>query len=149
MKFKTRFLIKLQRSLRPIAHFYTDFRNSSRIREIVKDKFPLLELNEESIVFDLGLNRGRFSLALAPTKAFIIAFEPNPFVFSHAVKILSKWNNIVLFQAAVVAKRGVYDLYFHKFHSQDPVGFSISSSLAKDKTNVNFSDHVKVVGLEF
>jgi FkbM family methyltransferase len=106
-----------------------------------------LKLSQESVVFDIGLNRGRFSLAFAATGASIIGLEPNPYVFRNAVKILSKFRNMHLLQAAAVSEPGIYKLYFHINHKMDPIGFSISSSLKSKKTNIDIGHFHNVVGL--
>jgi FkbM family methyltransferase len=141
-------LIHFQRITRPLAHHYTDRKNANRIRKKVYREFPELEFSQESVIFDLGLNRGRFSLAFASTGASIIGLEPNPYVFQNAVKLLSKFRNIHLFQAAAVSKTGVYKLYFHVNHKKDPIGFSISSSLKSNKKNIDIEEFHNVIGLE-
>jgi FkbM family methyltransferase len=141
-------LVHFQRITRPLAHHYTDRKNANRIRKKVNRDFPELELSQESVIFDLGLNRGRFSLAFASTGASIIGLEPNPYVFQNAVKLLSKFQNIYLLQAAAVSKPGIYKLYFHVNHKKDPIGYSISSSLKSNKTNIDIEQFHNVIGLE-
>ena len=141
-------LVHIQRIARPVAHHYTDQKNAYRIRTIVNQYFPKLEFSQETVIFDLGLNRGRFSLAFAPTGATIIGLEPNPYVFQNAVKLLSRFRNVHLLQAAAVAEPGIYKLYFHLSHKKDPIGFSISSSLKSNKTNIDVDHFHNVLGLD-
>lgn len=140
-------LLIFQRLARPFVHHYTDRKNAARIKKIVQLRFPQLKLNENSVICDFGLNRGRFSLAFANTNSTIIALEPNPYAFSEAVKTLSSWKNIIFLQAAIVNKPGIYKLYFHKTHQMDPVGFSISSSLQPEKVNIDVNNFHEVIGL--
>lgn len=144
----TNLVVQVQRIARPLAHHYTDRKNANRISKKVMKSFPELELSEKSVIFDLGLNRGRFSLAFARTGVSIIGLEPNPYVFQNAVKLLSRFRNVNLLQAAAVAKPGVYKLYFHANHRRDPIGFSISSSLKSNKSNIDAGHFHSVIGLE-
>jgi FkbM family methyltransferase len=144
----TSLLVHFQRIARPLAHHYTDRKNANRIRKKVNRDFPELELSQKSVIFDLGLNRGRFSLAFANTGASIIGLEPDPFVFQNAVKLLSRFRNIHILQAAAVSEPGIYKLYFHVNHKKDPIGFSISSSLKSNKTNIDLDHFQNVIGLE-
>jgi FkbM family methyltransferase len=141
-------ILQFQRIARPLAHHYTDRKIANRIRTRVYRDFPGLELSQHSVIFDLGMNRGRFSLAFANTGASIVGLEPNPFVFHNAVRLLSGFRNIHLLQAAAVSEPGIYRLYFHVNHRKDPIGFSISSSLQSNKTNIDVDHFHNVVGLE-
>jgi hypothetical protein len=99
-------------------------------------KFPELEITDSSTILDLGSNRGRFARAFAKTGALIICFEPNPDVFSNAVKLLRRHTNVFHLQAAISDSSGITKLFLHRSRSSDPVGFSISASIHADKGNI-------------
>lgn len=135
------------RVLRPCIHPIRDIQESRRIQRNLNFRFPNLKLGEKSTVVDLGLNRGRFTLAVANSGARVIAVEPNPHVFKKAVKILSKYNNVEFIQAAIQKSTGPCFLYFHKDFEDDPIGHSISASTIDTKFNIDLNKKVGVIGL--
>jgi len=137
------------RILRPMAHHFSDRYHSERIQKIIALKFPNLNLTPNSLVLDLGSNRGRFARALADSRATIICFEPNPDVFSESVKLLKKFKNVFILQVAVSTKSGITKLYLHKNHKEDPIGYSISASINSKKENVSNQDFYIVPTFEF
>lgn len=144
---KTRIQGLITRILRPLFFRLRDHQESRRISRSIQNRFPDLVMNETSIIIDLGLNRGRFSLAVARSGARIIGVEPNPHVFRQSIKTLRKWKNIEFLQAAITDVAGTKDLYFHKDYKVDPIGYSISSSTNPEKFNVNKAFSKSVVGL--
>ena len=125
------------RTLRPLAHYLSDSVHSKRIARLVNRKFPDLKITNSSIILDLGSNRGRFAKAFAQTGGIIWCFEPNPDVFSSAVKLLKTYPNVFHMQAAVARNSGMTKLFLHKSRNIDPIGFSISASIDSNKENVS------------
>lgn len=129
------------RILRPVAHFFSDRHHANRIARIVSAKFPELKITDSSTILDLGSNRGRFARAFAKTGALIICFEPNPDVFSNAVKLLRRYTNVFHLQAAVSESSGITKLFLHRSRNSDPVGFSISASIHSEKENIAIDNY--------
>ena len=147
MKLVGRAFILFQRFVRPFSHYFTDKIQARRIRKILSLKLPQLRLGPNSVVIDLGSNRGIFSLALAKYQSRVICMEPNPYVFASSVKLLRKYRNIHLIQASVTKKSSSQLLFFHRSSYLDPVGFSISASLMRSKYNVNQEYSYPVIGI--
>lgn len=134
----------LLRTLRPLAHYFSDSFHSRRIRRLVNGKIPDLIITNSSIILDLGSNRGRFAKAFAHTGGIIWCFEPNPDVFSRAVKLLKSYPNVFHMQAAVARNSGMTKLFLHKNRNIDPIGFSISASIDSNKKNVSPGNYFAV-----
>lgn len=110
-------------------------------------RFPELQLGTDSVILDLGSNRGRFSLAFANNGSRIFCFEPNPFVFAKSVQLLRNFKNIHLLQAAVTQKSECKNLFFHKDSRVDQIAFSISASIVDSKFNIDTSSSHRVLGI--
>ena len=122
----------------------SDNNQKNRILKVLKKRFPNLDLNSNSIVIDLGSNRGRFSLAVSNFGAKVFAFEPNFEAFIYSRIKLKKFQNVSIFNVAISNQSGLIKLYHHLNYSKDPLGYSVSSSLLSEKSNVSNTDFALV-----
>ncbi len=129
MKFlKNNILNIIARILRPLYRPIRNKKNYQFINKEVKKRFDGLDLAfENSIVIDLGANRGDFSNWAIRQGAFVIAFEPDKKAFTALFKRLGKQEKFYPINAAVSNKTSFADLYFHKNRILDPIGYPISS----------------------
>ena len=142
---------RLFRILRPV---YRPIRNKKNIKfmnsEVSKRFKNISEMQlKNSIVLDLGANRGDFSQWAIREGATVIAFEPDKDAYLQLIKRLNKVKNFFPLNSAVSNRTGLSNLYFHKNKKIDPIGFSISSSLLAEKSNINnsFSNEVLCIDL--
>jgi len=126
----------------------TDNKQKIRINNLLNKYFPDLNLNLNSIVIDFGSNRGRFSMAVSMSGARVFAFEPNFEAFNYSYRKLLNYNNVKIFNVAVSNKSGLINLYHHPNYKNDPLGYSVSSSLLSDKLNVSESDAELVLSIK-
>jgi len=143
---------RLFRILRPV---YRPIRNKKNIKfmnsEVSKRFKNISEMQlKNSIVLDLGANRGDFSQWAIREGATVIAFEPDKDAYLQLIKRLNKAKNFFPLNSAVSNYTGLSNLYFHKDKKIDPIGFSISSSLLAEKSNINnsFFNSVLCIDLE-
>lgn len=136
----------IARILRPLYRPIRNKKNHQFINNEVKRRFNGYDLAfENSIVIDLGANRGDFSNWAIKQGAYVIAFEPDKKAFKALFKRLGKQENFHPINAAVSNKTNFSDLYFHKDRVFDPIGYSISSSLMKDKDNIDKNNFSRVL----
>jgi FkbM family methyltransferase len=94
---------------------------------------------KNSLVLDLGANRGDFSKWALDQGATVIAFEPDKDAYLQLIKRLNKFENFFPLNSAISNKTGLSKFYFHMNKKIDPIGFSISSSLVEEKANIDNS----------
>ena len=146
----------INRLARILRSVYRPIRNKKNLKfidkEIVKrlSDLNMIELNN-SLILDLGANRGDFSEWALGQGATVIAFEPDKDAYLQLVKRLNKFENFFPLNLAVSNKTGLSKFYYHKDKRIDPIGFSISSSLVEEKANIDnsFFDYVLCIDLEF
>lgn len=108
----------------------------------------LSALSPEAVCVDCGANIGVYTLLMAETGATVHAFEPDP----NARRVLNQrvrgFKNVRVHAAAVSARDGSADLFFHQNSARDPVHYSQGSSLLSIKQNVGSrSTSVEIVDL--
>ena len=105
---------------------------------------------KNSLILDLGANRGDFSKWALDQGATVIAFEPDKDAYLQLIKRLNKFENFFPLNSAVSNKTALSKFYFHKNKKIDPIGFSISSSLIEEKANIDnsFFNSVLCIDLE-
>ena len=137
------------RTFRPFVHFLTD---SRRVREIANEvhlRFPRLENDfEQSLIIDLGANRGDFSIWAASQNAIVIAVEPDPIAFAYLAKRTRDISTIHLLNCAVSNESKLGSLYHHINRSMDPLGHTISSSIDITKKNVDSNNFSQILILD-
>ena len=108
--------------------------------------FDKLELNENSIIIDLGSNVGDVTKYLSDSfDSYIYSYEPN----SHALKVqtnrLSHKNKIFFFNECVDIENGEKKIFFHKNAKYGgDIQWSQATSLDKNKSNIS-KDNYKVI----
>jgi FkbM family methyltransferase len=122
---------RIKRALRPIVHSCTDRRRVNEIDLHVKRLIGGMNLGENSIVLDLGANRGDFSVWASKTGAKVFAFEPHPHALEYLYKRRLKHKNIFVVPFAISNSTGIANFYNHPDSKSDPLGFSIRSSLTQ------------------
>jgi FkbM family methyltransferase len=150
--FHAKSINRLARILRSV---YRPIRNRKNLKfidsEVLKrfDNLHQMEL-KNSLILDLGANRGDFSKCALDQGATVIAFEPDKDAYLQLIKRLNKFENFFPLNSAVSNKTGLSKFYFHKNKKIDPIGFSISSSLLEEKANIDnsFFNFVLCINLE-
>jgi FkbM family methyltransferase len=150
--FHAKSINRLARILRSV---YRPIRNRKNLKfidsEVFKrfDNLHRMEL-KNSLILDLGANRGDFSKWALDQGATVIAFEPDKDAYLQLIKRLNKFENFFPLNSAVSNKTGLSKFYFHKNKKIDPIGFSISSSLLEEKANIDnsFFNFVLCINLE-
>jgi len=150
--FHVKSINRLARILRSV---YRPIRNRKNLKfidsEVLKrfDNLHRMEL-KNSLILDLGANRGDFSEWALDQGATVIAFEPDKDAYLQLIKRLNKFENFFPLNSAVSNKTGLSKFYFHKNKKIDPIGFSISSSLLEEKANIDnsFFNFVLCINLE-
>ena len=145
----------INRFARILRSVYRPVRNRKNLKfinsEVLKrfDKLHQTQL-KNSLILDLGANRGDFSKWALDQGATVIAFEPDKDAYLHLIKRLNKFENFFPLNSAVSNKTGLGKFYFHKNKKIDPIGFSISSSLLENKPNIDnsFFNSVLCIDLE-
>ena len=114
-----------------------------------KNKFGIFdkfELNENSIVIDLGSNVGDVTKFISKNyNSTIYSYEPNIYAFNIQKKRLGKINKIFLFNECVDIDNGKKKNFFHK---KAKIGgdaeYSHASSLDSSKSNIS-NQNYKIV----
>ena len=143
---------KLARIFRPVYRPIRNRRNLEFINSEVLKRFDNLNQIQlkNSLILDLGANRGDFSKWALDQGASVIAFEPDKDAYLQLIKRLNKFENFFPLNSAVSNKTALSKFYFHKNKKIDPIGFSISSSLIEEKANIDnsFFNSVLCIDLE-
>ena len=145
----------INRLARILRSVYRPIRNKKNLKFINTEIFKrfsnlnVIEL-KNSLILDLGANRGDFSKWALGQGATVIAFEPDKDAYLQLVKRLNKFENFFPLNLAVSNKTGLSKFYYHKDKKIDPIGFSISSSLVEEKANIDnsFFNPVLCIDLE-
>ena len=145
----------INRLARLLRSIYRPVRNRKNLKfinsEVLKrfDNLNVIQL-KNSLILDLGANRGDFSKWALDQGATVIAFEPDKDAYLQLIKRLNKFENFFPLNSAISNKTGLEKFYFHKNKKIDPIGFSISSSLLEDKPNIDnsFFNYVLCINLE-
>ena len=145
----------VNRVARLLRSVYRPIRNRKNLKFIeseVLKRFDNLHGTQlkNSLILDLGANRGDFSKWALDQGATVIAFEPDKDAYLQLIKRLNKFENFFPLNSAVSNKTGLSKFYFHKNKKIDPIGFSISSSLLEEKANIDnsFFNSVLCINLE-
>ena len=106
---------------------------------------------------DCGANVGEVTSIMRSKGAKVHAFEPNPFAYDIISEKFKDDKNVILHKQAVSDKPGTLKLYFRNEHNDDPVKFSVGSTLVDEKNDVNLenacdvtvislTDYIKSIG---
>ena len=149
--FRIKSINRLARLLRSIYRPVRNRKNLKFINSEVLKRFDNLNvIAKNSLILDLGANRGDFSKWALDQGASVIAFEPDKDAYLQLIKRLNKFENFFPLNSAVSNKTALSKFYFHKNKKIDPIGFSISSSLIEEKANIDnsFFNSVLCIDLE-
>ena len=149
--FRIKSINRLARLLRSIYRPVRNRKNLKFINSEVLKRFDNLNvIAKNSLILDLGANRGDFSKWALDQGASVIAFEPDKDAYLQLIKRLNKFENFFPLNSAVSNKTALSKFYFHKNKKIDPIGFSISSSLIEEKANIDnsFFNPVLCIDLE-
>ena len=137
---------RLNRILRPLHRPIRNQKTLKFMSSEVSKRFNSISNMElkNSIVLDLGANRGDFSHWALHEGAIVIAFEPDKDAYLQLLKRLNKVENFFPINTAVSNHTGLSRFYYHKHKKFDPIGFSISSSLLAEKSNLDNSSFSSV-----
>ena len=117
-----------------------------RNKQLAQRKFrkAVRGLGPKDVAIDCGANIGDFTAKMAARGARVHAFEPNPYAYAELEKRFAHSPNVVLYPCAVGASAGKVELHLHKQHEEDPVKWSVGSSLFPEKGNVSEQDTLVV-----
>ena len=102
-----------------------------------------LNLNEDSIILDIGSNVGNIATFLYDNyKSNIYCFEPLPKCYSFTKKNLKKYPKIKIINSAISNKKKIAKLYLTKGLTNNDL--SSSSSLDISKSNIDKKKFIKV-----
>ena len=107
------------------------------------------QLRPGDVAIDCGANVGRFTVPMARTGAEVYAFEPNPDAYACLVHSTAAFPNVKTLQVALAPVPGPVKLFLHRYAKDDPVHFSVGSSLLGSKRSVRGDRHVLVDGIRF
>jgi len=118
------------RLFRIIIYKYIKFKNYKNCLD--------LKLNENSIVLDFGANVGNITQCIKDLyNSNIYCYEPNKYAFKELENRFKNNNKITLINKAVGKKNSFGKLFYHILSAENPIKYSASSSLLKEKSNVN------------
>ncbi len=114
------------------------FYNLNRYKQKLKF-LDNLNLNQNSIVFDIGSNKGVITQYLHDKySCSIYSFEPNPYCYLVQKNIFSEISKIKIFNKALSKSNEIKKLYLHQFANHiNNINISESSSLEKKKSNIS------------
>ena len=109
---------RLARILRSVYRPIRNKKNLKFIDEEIVKRFSNLDMIElkNSLILDLGANRGDFSKWALGQGATVIAFEPDKDAYLHLVKRLNKFENFFPLNLAASDKTGLSKFYYHTIY---------------------------------
>jgi FkbM family methyltransferase len=99
--------------------------------------FYLQKIKSGDLVIDCGANVGSISAIMADRGAEVYAFEPNPVAFEELRKKFTGNHKVHCSNKGVFDENTTRPLYFHEAAEEDPVKWSVGSSLMVTKQNIN------------
>lgn len=102
------------------------------------NKFIGLDLNENSIVIDIGANVGTLSQFIINNyNCNVICYEPNKYAYRILKKRFERNEKVKCFNKGVSENNIQKKIFFHKYHKINKFAYSTASSLLEKKTNVD------------
>ncbi len=102
-----------------------------------RDAYVFDELEPGDVAIDCGANVGEIAELMACRGAEVHAFEPDPGAFAVLEKRFSGVANVTCHNVAVSNRAGRMRLYFRKEREDDPLVYSVGSTLDSAKTDVD------------
>jgi lipopolysaccharide transport system ATP-binding protein len=109
-----------------------------------EDTCIFAELRPGDIAIDCGANVGLVTEQMAARGARVHSFEPDPAAFEVLSRKFANLENVHLHNVAVSNQKGSMKLFYRQEHDQDPVKFSVGSSLHSGKSDVNVANYADV-----
>jgi len=103
-----------------------------------------LNLGPGDVAIDLGANVGIITAILSSKGATVFAFEPNPYAFQMLKQRFTNNNKVHCIQKGVLDHRDVLPLYLHENSEDNPVLWSVGSSLLNFKGNIKKDQFIEV-----
>lgn len=94
-------------------------------------------LGPQSTVIDCGANVGKYTRLFAGTGARVFAFEPNPDAFNVLQERVKWFGNVTAYKKGVWIENEHMKLFKHENANENPVKWSVGSSLLAEKENVS------------
>lgn len=111
------------------------FKNNPEIKK--------LNLNENSIILDIGANVGNIAIFLYDNyKSYIYCYEPHSKCYSILKQYLKNYKKIRIYKSAISNKKKISKLYFPTTLTKNDI--SSSSSLDVSKNNIDKNNFIKV-----
>jgi FkbM family methyltransferase len=103
------------------------------------------------IAIDLGANVGSVTRRMLGNKGGVLvyAFEPDPFAFKKLAENFQGVENVICLNKAVSDHAGIAKIYFHQRAKEDPIKWSVASSLFAEKGNVDKDNFVECDVIDF
>lgn len=116
----------------------------------VKYRYKLFAMHipRGTIAIDCGANVGMITEYLGKSGATVYAFEPNPYAFEVLQKRFASRPNIHCIQKGVLDRNSTMKLYMHANSHEDPLYWSMASSLLEFKQNVSKDDYQEVAVID-
>jgi FkbM family methyltransferase len=108
------------------------------------DAFVFDELVPGDVAIDCGANVGEITELMANRGAHVHAFEPDPLAFGVLERRFAGAPNVTCHNAAVSNRAGRMRLYYRKDRSDDPLVYSVGSTLEPAKTDVDRESFTEV-----
>lgn len=126
--------------------FLYNYRSFRRLTYIFNQELQIYtNLNSDSIFIDIGANNGLHSLYVSDNfNCKIICYEPHPVPFKILKKRFYNIKNVEIYNFAVSDESSYTNLYLHNLTGKDSIDYSDSSSLYKEKFNVDRSKKIEV-----
>lgn len=108
-----------------------------------------LRRSEGMTCIDLGANVGIYTKKMALKAKQVIAFEPDPWACAELRAGVADLDNVTIVNAAAGADEKKIPLYRHPRFGNDPISYSISSSVISDKRDIAQENTVEVRQIDF
>lgn len=96
-------------------------------------------LKPGEVALDFGANVGKITERMAKTGATVYAFEPDPNAFKELENKFKNIANVICINKAVSDHNGKTKLYFNDRYKEDPIKWSVGTSLLEDKPHMDTS----------
>lgn len=109
---------------------------------IFRDQLSSIKLESGDVAIDCGANIGMVTKRMAKRGVEVYAFEPNPHAFEVLKNRFKNNSSVTCINKGVHNKKGNFKLFMHENAEDNPVLWSVGSSMIEDKGNVSNSNYV-------
>lgn len=127
-----------------LCHFRLQYSQNKGKKISQRDKYIFRQIKKGDICIDCGANIGEISQLMVDRGAEVYAFEPDPYALKKLTQRFKGVGNIKIHNKAVSNKSGRLKLFFREEHDQDPVMFSVGSTLIDEKNDIDESKFCEV-----